>query len=60
MDADLTTSAGGAPHFAPCVACHNPHGSTNTDSRSIGAGARNHMLIDDWNRTPTLCGRCHL
>jgi hypothetical protein len=62
MDGDITTSAGGMPNFSPCVACHNPHGSTNTDTKGGGGPeAKNHMLVDDWqhNGSP-LCLHCHL
>lgn len=59
MDADLTTSAAGLPNFAPCVSCHNPHGSMNTDSKGSGGTATNWMLIDDWQRASTLCANCH-
>ncbi|MBI4914296.1 MAG: hypothetical protein HY825_00470 [Acidobacteria bacterium] len=59
MDSDLTTNAGGAPHYAPCGACHNPHGTTTTDVRGGGPNAKNRMLIDAWFSQPSLCLRCH-
>ncbi len=59
-DADLATGAVGLPNFAPCVSCHNPHGSMNTDSKGSGPAAKNRMLIDDWSRGSTLCANCHI
>lgn len=60
LDVDLTTDAAGLPNFAPCVSCHNPHGSANTDVVSAGPAARNKMLVKDWYRATTLCKDCHL
>ena len=45
MDADLTTNASGLPNYAPCVSCHNPHGSTNTDTKGSGGGANEPAVI---------------
>lgn len=59
VDADVTTDAAALPNYAPCIACHNPHGSPNTDSDTFGAGATNRMLGVDWHRAMTLCNDCH-
>lgn len=64
-DADVTTNVSGLPNYAPCVSCHNPHGSTNTDTRGSGVGAKNHMIINtyptnfDWFRGAAFCNNCH-
>ncbi len=57
MDSDLVTAAAGEPNYSPCVSCHNPHGSTNTDYRG---SMRNRMMIKDWFRSGAICGSCHL
>lgn len=65
IDADLTTNAGGTPNYAPCASCHNPHGSTNTDTKGSGGGAKNRMMINtyptnlDWSKGVGLCINCH-
>jgi len=59
MDRDLTSSAGGPPNYAPCVSCHDPHGSLTVDTRGAGSTARNHMLVDNWLAGSELCSTCH-
>jgi len=61
MDSDLASGAAGLPNFAPCVSCHNPHGSLSTDTKGSGPGATNRMVIDEFQGgTSTLCKTCHL
>jgi predicted CXXCH cytochrome family protein len=56
LDADLTSAAGGgAPHFATCVTCHDPHGSPAPDTTR----GSNHMVRMSWKTTSELCLICH-
>jgi hypothetical protein len=63
VDSDLTTRASTAdPDFAPCVSCHDPHGTGVSDVRGGGTGPakKNAMLRDTWWSSPnTLCKNCH-
>jgi hypothetical protein len=63
VDSDLTTRASTAdPDFAPCVACHDPHGTGVLDAKGgvTGPRSRNVMLRDVWWSYPnTLCRNCH-
>jgi predicted CxxxxCH...CXXCH cytochrome family protein len=63
VDSDLTTRASTSdPDFAPCVSCHNPHGTGVTDVKGGGTGPakKNRMLRDTWWSSPnTLCNNCH-
>lgn len=61
MDRDLTTNAGGAPFYATCVSCHDPHGTTLVPQGSaIASRSSNRMLRDNWGSPATLCLVCHL
>jgi hypothetical protein len=54
VDSDLSTNAATtSPDFAPCISCHNPHGTNTVD----GSYPDNRMLRDE--RTDTLCKTCH-
>lgn len=46
----------GVPNFAPCVTCHNPHGTNVISPRNDG---NNKMVIYRWENKPVLCNRCH-
>jgi len=61
IDIDMSTLApAGAPHYAPCVACHNPHGSVNTDTKGQPASAAsNFMLRYPAFSSKSLCNICH-
>jgi hypothetical protein len=63
IDSDVSTTVAGAPNHAPCVSCHNPHGTMVTDTKAKGtvqeASGTNRMLIDDWRQPSTLCVDCH-
>lgn len=59
-DADVTTDAAGLPNHAPCVSCHNPHGSTVTDTRGPAPTGTNRMLIAKGFRSAyPFCANCH-
>jgi hypothetical protein len=59
MDTDLTTTDGGA-NYAPCVSCHNPHGTrTNDTGGETGSSADNRMIVDTWSTSSSLCRTCH-
>jgi hypothetical protein len=56
VDSDITRRATPAePDFAPCVSCHDPHGS---GSMQVARHASNLMLRGDY--TGQLCRFCHL
>ena len=57
MDGDLTLTefTKEPPHFAPCVACHDPHGTGSTDTTR----GTNKMVRDNYRNPPLLCTRCH-
>jgi hypothetical protein len=58
IDYDLSTLApSGAPHYAPCSACHNPHG-TGVPDRDAATGS-NYMLRKNYKSTTELCNICH-
>jgi hypothetical protein len=62
LDKDLNDNASGSPFYAPCVSCHDPHGTTLVpQGPSISKRPSNRMLRDNWNVPNTLClGPCHL
>jgi hypothetical protein len=62
IDLDLTTNAALlGPYYAPCVACHDPHGSTSTDTKGSKANSSNRMLRDQFQtKTADLCVTCHI
>ena len=55
VDRDLNTAAAGAPFYAPCVTCHDPHGTTLVETTRTS----NRMVRDKWTEPPTLCNTCH-
>jgi hypothetical protein len=71
VDYDLSTTApAAAPHYAPCVACHNPHGTGTTDkyyawdySGTDGIPYTNFMLRGNWKTQSSVpgvfCKVCH-
>ena len=56
VDRDLNTAATGAPFYAPCISCHDPHGTTLVETTRTS----NRMVRDKWTFPPTLCNACHL
>lgn len=58
MDGDLSVFAGSAiaPFFAPCVSCHDPHGSAATSL----TGKSNRMARENYKEPPKMCSRCHI
>jgi hypothetical protein len=46
----------GAPNYALCVSCHNPHG---TNVASPRADLNNKMVIFRWKTPAQLCAQCH-
>jgi len=57
MDDDLAaTGFGGPPYFAPCISCHDPHGT----GVEIKSGTSNNMVRDSYKKPALLCNRCHL
>lgn len=58
-DGMISTIAGtGLPHFVPCVACHDPHGTGVDDVDPTKK--TNFMLRDTWRSGSGLCLTCHL
>jgi hypothetical protein len=56
IDADLNTNANAADvDYAPCVFCHDPHGTGVVESTKTS----NRMVRDNWIVPSTLCNRCH-
>jgi len=56
LDEDLTSAAPpGEPIFAPCVTCHDPHGTAAAD---VPDGS-NHMVRLGYYSAATLCKICH-
>jgi hypothetical protein len=56
IDSALTTYASTAgDDFAPCISCHNPHGTSILDA----ARNTNRMLRDVTYYTSALCQKCH-
>jgi len=58
MDSDISLARpalSGPPYCAPCVSCHNPHGTGATSK----TGATNRMARDSYREPSRLCGRCH-
>ncbi|MHB8837038.1 MAG: hypothetical protein ACYC9Y_15220 [Candidatus Methylomirabilia bacterium] len=58
IDSALTTSAGTAPgDYAPCISCHNPHGTPVAKTWTT----TNRMVRAPFNGpNPTLCDACHI
>lgn len=44
------------PDFAPCIACHDPHGTATISPRADG---NNKMARHRWSSTAVLCEQCH-
>ena len=58
IDCDLNTAADAADDdYAPCVSCHDPHGTGATDAKRTGPS--NAMLRANWLSEKTLCQVCH-
>jgi len=56
MDTDLADLGfSGPPHYAPCVSCHDPHGSGAT---SMTAGS-NRMVRENYKKPAKVCTACH-
>jgi hypothetical protein len=45
------------PNYAPCISCHDPHGTNISSPR---ADLNNKMVIYRWASPATLCSKCHL
>lgn len=60
IDSDLSTNAPAAqPNYAPCVSCHNPHGTTETYSKGSPSTKSNLMMRARWKSPSVLCVTCH-
>ena len=56
IDIDLNTGAGG--NYAPCISCHDPHGTGTVKPVSKTS---NRMLRFTWPPTDNiLCSKCHI
>jgi hypothetical protein len=58
MDSDISVAKAalaGPPYCAPCVSCHDPHG---TGATSL-TGVSNKMSRDNFKSPSLLCSRCH-
>ena len=58
IDVDLNTdaAAAGAGAYAPCVSCHDPHG---TNTVKPPGKPSNYMMRFEWTGN-TLCSKCHI
>jgi hypothetical protein len=57
FDAELNTNANAADvDYAPCVSCHDPHGTGVVEPTK----SSNRMVRDNWISPYTLCNRCHI
>jgi hypothetical protein len=61
IDIDLSTLAPpGPPHYAPCVACHNPHGTINTETKTLPASATSNLMLRfPLFKKADFCNVCH-
>ncbi len=62
VDSDLTTLASRTnPDYAPCISCHDPHGTGVQDHSGSAATHSNRMLRDNFTYTSddALCVSCH-
>jgi hypothetical protein len=63
VDSDITRRATpAAPDFAPCISCHDPHGSASAKVSDPDRGIRpsNRMLRADYTiQSSRLCSLCH-
>jgi hypothetical protein len=58
IDVDLNTDAAGGAAYAPCISCHDPHGTGTI--KPLGYDS-NLMMRFEWpNRANTLCSVCHI
>jgi hypothetical protein len=56
IDSALTTNASAAPEdFAPCISCHNPHGTSVVEPTLT----MNRMVRANYRNPSTLCLVCH-
>lgn len=61
LDNDLTSAArSGVPVFAPCITCHDPHGTGTIDNGQTDTPVTNHMLRRRWKNKFQLCVFCHI
>lgn len=56
MDSDLNSTVNGGTNFAPCVACHDPHGTSNPDTKS---GTNRMVRMEFLSGASPLCTACH-
>lgn len=56
IDKHLNSGAAGLPDYAPCVSCHDPHGTTLVEPSKRS----NFMVRDKFNGSSTFCLACHL
>jgi len=58
IDVDLNTDAAGGKAYAPCIGCHDPHG---TGVAKQSGEPSNYMMRFQWPPTAnTLCSKCHI
>lgn len=61
VDSDISTNAGTSePDYAPCVTCHDPHGTGITDHKNLPSNNSNFMLRGDFLTDPDYCKVCHI
>jgi hypothetical protein len=62
VDSDITGRATPTgPDFAPCISCHDPHGSASAKVETVeGTKRSNRMLRADYTLSSSpLCSKCH-
>jgi len=61
IDSDISTNATTAnPDYAPCITCHDPHGTDTTDHYGAPSSNSNFMLRGNFLSDPGYCKVCHL
>ena len=58
VDQDISTNASGSTYYAPCISCHDPHG-TGAPAKTAATTQSNFMLRDSWLSPSILCKVCH-
>ena len=60
IDTDISTNASTTePDYAPCISCHDPHGTNTPDHHGSATTQSNFMLRYTWISNSDLCIVCH-
>jgi len=57
IDTDVSTVASGPKHYAPCISCHDPHGTGVQKPPSASSNSMLRFTIPPTNNI--LCSKCH-